>query len=111
MKLLKAFVTCLAWNFTIALSFGNGDMATTEPLLQYGQVGYLYIQLSKMTPKRRAVLKQKIKNRKAAKLRKVINQLLVGFDSKSPKTERKLHLKSQRKRNSRLKKYKKYHTN
>ena len=110
MKLLKAFMTCLAWHFTIALSYGNGDMAT-EPLLQYARVGYLYIQVSEMTPKRRVVLKQEIKNCNTTKLRKVINQFLVGFDSKSPKTERKLHLKSQRKRNSRLKKYKKYHIN
>ena len=104
-------MTCLAWHFSIAISFGNRDLATTEPLLQYGRVGYLYIQLSQITPKRRAVLKQKIKNRNAAKMRKVINHLLLGLDSKREKTERKLHSKSQRKRNSRLKKYKKYHTN
>ena len=111
MKLLKAFIASVAWNFSMGISLGNGNLATTEPLLQYGRVGNLYIQLSQMGPLERAVLKQKIKNRNAAKLRQVINQLLAEKDFKNAKSERKSPSKSQRKRNNRFNRYRKYHNN
>ena len=111
MKLLKAFMASLAWNFSMAISLGNGNLATTEPLLQYGRVGTLYIKLSQMGPLHRAALKQKIKSRNSAKLRQVINQLLAEKDSKNAKTEQKSQSKPQRKRNNRFNRYRKYHTN
>ena len=111
MKLLKALIVGVAWNFSMAISLGNGNLATTEPWLQYGRVGYLYIELSKMGPLNRAALKQKIKNRNAAKLRQVINQLLAEKDSKNARTEQKSPSNSQRKRNNRFNRYKKYHSN
>ena len=111
MKLLKAFLVSLAWNFSMSISLGNDNLATAEPWLQYGRVGNLYIQLSKMGPQRRVALKQQIKNHSAAKLREVINHLIAGQVFKGPKTQRKSPSKSQRKRNNRFNRYIKYHNN
>ena len=111
MKLLKAFLVSLAWNFSMSISLGNDNLATAEPWLQYGRVGNLYIQLSKMGPQRRVALKQQIKNHSAAKLREVINHLIAGQVFKGPKTQRKSPSKSQGKRNNRFNRYIKYHNN
>ena len=111
MKLFKAFLAILPWNFSMAMPKLNDNVLSSDPLLHYATVGYLHDSMSAMRPQQKAVLIQKIKNRNAAQLRQLIKLLLAQANPAAMKAQ-KAHKKNRgNKYNSRFNRYKKYHQN
>ena len=86
------------------MAISTTNLLTSEPLLQSGRVSYLHTKLSQMGPLQRAVLVQKLKHHDAKKLLQAVKLLLAKKDSKAQKSQNK-------RKNSRLNRFRKFHTN
>ena len=109
MKLFKAFLAILPWNFSMAMPKLNGNVLSSDPLLHYATVGYLHDSMSAMRPQQKAVLIQKIKNRNAAQLRKMIRLLIAQGNPAAMNAQKQRKKNRGNKYKSRFNRYKKFH--
>ena len=111
MKLFKAFLAILPWNCSMAMPKLNDNVLSSDPLLHYATVGYLHDSMSAMRPQQKAVLIQKIKNRNAAQLRKMLRLLIVKGNPAAMDAQKQRKKNRGNKYKNRFNRYKKYHRN
>ena len=111
MKLFNAFLAILPFNFSMAMPKLNDNVLSSDPLLHYSTVGYLHDSMSAMRPQQKAVLIQKIKNRNAAQLRKMIRLLIAQGNQAAMNAQKQRKKNRGNKYKSRLNRYKKFHRN
>ena len=111
MKLFKAFLAILPWNFSMAMPKLNDNVLSSDPLLHYATVGYLHDSMAAMRPQQKAVLIQKIKNRNAAQLRKMIRLLIAQGNPAAMNAQKQRKKNRGNKYKSRFNRYKKFHRN